>query len=230
MEIKTINYIFSLFADLSFAKDNLGEFKQVFKEYSFQEKQEMLNNKESYPVYFFIFKNEIIEIHRYRVNYIFNFAKENTKEDFLNGLARVVEKLTFIKDVVGFRIALNSSHFVPNEYNQSVNRLNKVFNAYNLFDENSTEFQIRLNHIHRLFDNEDFNSILMIRDGEVTENVTKEKHNVIIINTDINTVISKKDMRFSIKNALFYTEKMLEESTKRVNTIVEAIDDKKMIQ
>lgn len=230
MEIKIINYIFSLFADLSFVKDNLGEFKQVFKEYSFQEKQEMLNNKESYPVYFFIYKNEIIEIHRYRVNYIFNFAKENTKEDFLNGLARVVEKLTFIKDVVGFRIALNSSHFVPNEYNQSVNRLNKVFNAYNLFDENSTEFQIRLNHIHRLFDNEDFNSILIVRDGEVTENVTKEKHNVIIINTDINTVISKKDMRFSIKNALFYTEKMLEESTKRVNTIVEAIDDKKMIQ
>ena len=108
---------------------------------------------------------------------------------------------------------------MTNENNSAVDKLNNLFHVSDVYGFNSKEFEMRLNHIENV-SNEEINSIITVRDGSATNNNTGERINAVFFNTDINTVIQNNVLRFKLNEVNALLPDLMMTSEERINKIL----------
>lgn len=224
MKHNIIKSTFSLFGNFSKLNSREADLKQAFSAYKAQVSQETLQNGMPAKVYHFVNGNKAVIIRAYRIDFDFGYPTDDvTTSDFQQHCDEASKVLASVDTIKATRIAYNSVEFIANDNGSTVAKCNEVFNISNAFGEAAKEFNLRVNHIKHI-GNEDFNSVLVIQDGAVTHNVTKEQRQVLFVNKDINTLINNNEPRFTLDKVSSYVGDLLLESEDRLNTFLKAIN------
>ena len=105
-----------------------------------------------------------------------------------------------------------------------LNKANTLFNVKNVYGSDANELNIRVNHVKNI-GTETFNSVLIFQDGQVTNNQTKVQTKAMFINKDINTLVSNREERFTLKDTVKYLSDMMLESKERTNNLISKLGD-----
>ncbi len=223
MKQNIIKSTFSLFGNFSKINTREADLKKVFADYKVQVSQETLQNGMPAKVYHFVNENRAVIIRAFRIDFDFGYpTDEVTTADFQAHCDNVSKLLMSVDSIKANRIAYNSIEFIDNAEGHTVARCNEVFNITKAFGQPAKEFNLRVNHIKHI-GNEDFNSVLVVQDGAVTHNVTKEQRQVVFLNKDINTLITNTEPRFTLNKVDSYVGDLLLEAEDRTKIFLEAI-------
>lgn len=223
METKTIKSTFTIFGNFSKINKRESELKKVFSDYQSRIGQETLPNGVAAKVYQFVNGNVGILIRAYRIDFEYGFQNESsTFEEMKNTFVDNSKKLLVLDSIKGTRIAYSDVQFVDNTNNVFSDKCNEAFNISNIFGSAAKELNVRVNHVKNIL-GEDFNSVLMMQDGTVSHNVTKEKLSAVFINHDINSIFDNQAVRFSLDNIEQYIDELVKEASERTETFVNKI-------
>lgn len=225
MELTIINNVYSMFGNFTQLLQKADDLKQIFEGYELTQGKEKLPNGMDAPVIRFVKDSQgfTIRVGRIDLEYA-NRGPEFNADNFLTVVDDIMSKVKDKFDnVFAQRIAFNQTAFIPNNNGSVIEKLNKAFNVTNIFETPAKEFNIRLNHVKNV-QNEDINTILNIQDGRVTNNNTKAEQQVVFVNTDINTLITNTVSRFRFKDATKILPDMILESNEKLSHIAKLID------
>lgn len=224
MKQQVIKSTFSLFGNFSKIVTREADLQKAFADYKFQSGQETLPNGMPAKVYHFVNEHKAVTIHAYRIDFDFGYPNDNiTTADFQAHCEEAANTLAKVDTIKANRIAYNSIEFIDNPEGSVVAKCNELFNIANVFGSPAKEFNLRVNHV-KTINGEEFNSVLILQDGAVTHNVTKENKQVLFVNKDINTLINHQEPRFTLNKVDSYVGDLLLEAADRNNTFFNAVE------
>lgn len=224
MRFFTLKNAFTMFGNFSELVTQEPAIQYAFNDYKFESREEALPTGQKTKAHLLVKGPVVITIRVFRID-IEVFANPNsTQTEFSNITTQIANKLNSIATLKGVRIGFSCAEAVENINSEVVKACNSLFHVVDVYDEESKEFEIRLNHVKH-FDNEDYNSIILLRDGELTNNQTKEKIPVMFINKDVNTVITNNTPRFDFSKVDEYLASMMIESNARTTIMLEKIKE-----
>ena len=221
MEIKKVTHTCSIFGNFMMLSGSEDLLKKTFNSFECKIDEERLQPGMMSKRYVFRNKNLAIAIRAFRIDLEYAFIDDSDNAlEFVEFVDNVCVLLDGIGATKGSRIAVSTVEFGDNSNNQLVEKCNNLFNINNLFGKSSKEFSLRLNHITTLL-NEEFNSVVLIQDGRITNNKTKEQKDVLFFNKDINSLMTNHDERFEVKNCGKYLADLLLEVEERNKVLTE---------
>ena len=223
MDIVTISNSFTIFGSYTEPINNLSELIGIFNGYQVKTFKERMPDGRELNSYKFSFQNKSVTLRAHRLDIEFLFSPVTKGKDFLQYVKEVSAKLLAINAFHGHRIAFNSVEFVLNEDRGLIDKISSLFGVDSLFGAPAREVSLRLNHVKQI-GNEEFNSILSIQDGMVSQNSTGQRTPAIFINKDINTVAKNTEIRFSLSEYSQYLLSMMLEAEQRTSTVIDQIN------
>ena len=228
MEKKLINSLVSIFGNFTEVVRDSQKINKVYEGFKVEEGSETLPNGISAKAYTIGLGDDSkgskrIVLRSTRIDVQFGYFDEGTLEDFLTYAYGELEKIFTNFNIAGSRIAYNSVGFFDNTDGVVVKKLNELFNVNNIFGSSAQEFQMRLNHV-KTISNEDFNAVLLVQDGSVVNNKTKQRMNVVFSNADINSIITNANPRFKLEETKSYLADLVALSQEREQIIFSKID------
>ena len=223
MNITTINNSFSIFGNYASVVGNLPSLVAIFNGYQVKTFKERFPTGTEHDCYRFSFANKSVTLRPGRLDIEFAFAASSKGKDFLQFMKETVAKLLPLNQFLGSRIAFNSVEFIESSP-QIIERLSNLLNVNAIFSAPASELSIRLNHVKKI-GNEDFNSIITVQDGMVTNAATKRQAPAIFINKDINTVAANTAQRFALSDYSQPLLSMMLEAESRTNAIISKISE-----
>lgn len=224
MTVTTISNTYSYFGNFSKLNNLKNELQGAFTDYVCQEGKENLPNGVQTNVYRFSKTNTAVVIRAYRIDFEFGFNGTESEEDFIKFASEAANKINQVLGVKGQRIAFSCVEFVNNDDDVVLNKANTLFNVKNVYGSDANELNIRVNHVKNI-GTEAFNSVLIFQDGQVTNNQTKVQTKAMFINKDINTLVSNREERFTLKDTVKYLSDMMLESKERTNNLISKLGD-----
>lgn len=225
MKVNTISNTFSYFGNFSKAINKENELKKALSDYQCHEGADTLPNGIQAKAYRFVRENFAITLRAFRLDIEYGYNSEECSiEKFMEYADQVAKILLTVDSFKGQRIAYSCVQFVENKDGKLVANCNKKFNVEGVFGATAQEFNLRVNHVHQI-GNEEFNSIVVIQDGQVTNNATKERTSALFINKDINTLLNNTAERFTLADTQKYLGDMILEANDRTNTLLNAIGE-----
>lgn len=224
MKVNTISNTFTLFGNFSKLLNRQNDLIKAFEAYENHVGEEQLPNGVPAKVYRFRNANTMITLRAFRIDVEFGYLnQEQTTEEFQSFVESVAQTIYKVDTVTGNRIAFSCVEFVEDPDRVVVDKLNEMFSVANVFGSAASEVNIRFNHVHSI-GNEEYNSIILIQDGQVTNRQTQVQTKTVFINKDVNTVISNTQNRFRLNDVSTYLPDMIMESKERTNVILSKLD------
>ncbi len=224
MEITNIKSSFIIFGDFTSMEAKEGRLQSVFNDYEFRKGTEHVGEA-THPAYSFKKSNHNITMRVNRIDIDYGFVAEEDYTKFMDYVGTVIDDLATLFTCQMNRISYVSVEFAHDDDQSMVEKCNAVFGINKAFGNGNCEFQLRINPV-KMVAGEKMNSILLVQDGKVTNNATKESHHAMFINKDINTVITSTTPRFKLdsKELKKYIQEMINEGIRQSNAFLAALN------
>ncbi len=223
MNIITISNTYTFFGNFSELVQLDKELVAVFEGWKLQTGKETLSNGVQSNMFRFSNGNKTITLKAARMDFVLGFSKGDSEEGFIKFVCDAADKVNSVLGVKGQRIAFSCVEFVEDNARKVLKKLNDLFNVHGVYGTAANELNVRVNHIKKIKD-ETYNSIVVIQDGQVTNNQTKEKIGAIFINKDVNTIVSNTEERFYLKKTSKYLPIMMSESKVRTKDLLAKLE------
>lgn len=225
MKVQTISQTYTYFGNFSKLNSKDAELRKAFEGYNVQTGKEKLPNGVEVNVFRFIKENTAVTIHAYRIDCEYGYNNpECSSEKFIAYAEDATKKIATIENLKGQRIAYSNVEFVENNDGAILKNSNKAFNIAGVYGEDACELNVRVNHIKEI-NGEKYNSVVVMQDGKVTNNITHEENKAVFINKDINTLIVNREERFSLENTASYLGDMILEANSRTKQLLDCIGE-----
>ena len=193
----TAQSTFSVFGNVSELISKVEGIKELFKDFKHDENTTTLPNGLPTTNHIFTKENMAVVVRTYRIDiqYGYNTEKGDTTDNFLEFVNSVVEKLNQLANPLFNRVAYTDANFIKKD-DENMKKFNELFSVANVFGENGSELQIRVNNVKEV-NGELTNCVSVAQDGSAENKHNHERMSVIFVNNDINTLAQAREPRFT---------------------------------
>lgn len=219
MKILKVRSCFSYIGNFAdFLISNEQRIKNLMMEYEIQTKVEQLPDGRELKNLLFSKQNISVRFLASRLDFTFNFPNPDVSEQAVFSSALEYFELfsEIFPDILGSRIAIVQQGFILNENQEAIEEFTSKMGFTAAFG-NCNELAFKINAPKERF--ETLNTVLDVQMGEAKHNKSLEKMKVLLINIDVNTLITNSMPRFNPKNFAKDFNDLQEEVTLRHQAI-----------
>ena len=193
----TAQSTFSVFGNASELISHVSGIKELFADFKHDENSTTLPNGLPTTNHIFTKENMAVVVRTYRIDiqYGYNTEAGDTIDNFLEFVNNTISKLSQVASPMFNRVAYTDANFIT-KTDENMKKFNELFSVSNVFGENGSELQIRVNNVKEV-NGELTNCVSVAQDGSAENKHNHERMNVIFVNNDINTLAQAREPRFT---------------------------------